>query len=166
MIRQLARQLTAFDDFADFVIIEITLRRGNFNSTAEIVKNHASMAVLRATSNDAELLVKMIRPRTDIKPAIGCRIQSRENIWRTFTASEIGDFAASVGDKNPIHQLNLPIVPACLILEAICAAFPDQSVKLKFKNFVTAGEPLNLHRHGNKFELTCAGVRKVLGEFL
>ena len=164
MIKELAKKLAAFEEFVDWVIIEVTFRRGNFVAGAEVVKAHSSMALLRASTSNAELLVKLIRPRSVIKPAFGCRIQSSKTIWRVFTVSEVLEFVTSVGDRNRIHQLNPPIVPALLILEAICAEFPSsQSLKLKFKNFITAGEPLTLCGGGERFEIISAGVRKVIG---
>lgn len=126
------------------------------------------MVLLRASSSNAEILLKMIRPRRKITAAVGCRIQSAEKTWRVFTASEILEFVNEIGDKNEIHRLNPPIVPAFLILEAILAEKKFSScdgLHLKFKNFVTAGEPLSLV--GEKsFELTSAGIRKVSGEIL
>ena len=122
------------------------------------------MVLLRASSAEAELVVKMIRPRKEITAALGSRIQSSERIWRVFKASEVSDFAKAVGDNNPIHQLNPPIVPAFLILETICAEVTADFIRLKFKNFITAGEPLSLHVDGNRLEIRGAGVRKVLGD--
>ncbi len=165
MIRELAKKLSAFDEFVDFVIIELQFRRGIFDASAEVVKEHSSMVLLRASSLEVELVVKIIRPRKEIASALGCRIQSSEKVWRVFTASEVLNFVAAIGDKNPIHQLKSPIVPAFLILETICAEFVDcQSIKLKFKNFITAGEPLSLHVDNNRLEITSAGVKKVSGE--
>ena len=165
MIRDLARKLAAFDEFVDCVIIELVFRRGKFEAGAQVVKAHSSMILLRASSIDAELLVKLINPRHEIRAALGCRIQSSEKIWRVFTASEIFNFAEEVGNKNRIHRLNPPIVPGLLILETLlnCAEFSaSDSIKLKFKNFITAGEPLILRGGGNRFSIDSAGVRKVL----
>ena len=166
MIRELAKKLATFSEFADFVIIELNFQRGNFEPSAQILKSHSSMVLLRASSKDAEILVKMIRPRREVTASVGCRIQAAEKCWKIFTASEISEFATAVGDKNKIHQLNPPIVPAFLILEKIDAEFPTNFIKLRFKNFITAGEPLSLSVDENRFEITCAGDKKVLGEFL
>ena len=164
MIRDLAKKLAAFEEFKGFVIIEITFRHGSFDSAAQILKSNLNMALLQANSAHTQVLVKMIRPRTEIKAALDSQIQSAEKIWRIFTTAEIFDFAEVVGDKNPIHQTKPPIVPAFLILESICAEFNADFIKLKFKNFITAGEPLTLQRSDNKFEIICAGVEKVTGE--
>ena len=165
MIRELAKKLSAFAEVVDFVIIELQFRRGTFEAGAQIVKEHSSMILLRASSAEAELVVKMIRPRKKITAALGSRIQSAERIWRVFTASEVSDFVQAVGDNNPIHRLNPPIVPAFLILETICAEVTADFIRLKFKNFSTAGEPLSLHVDGNRLEIRGAGVRKVLASF-
>ena len=165
MIRELAKSLTAFTDFKAFVIIETTFRRGNFQSGAQIVKAHSAMAIIRTSTEEAELEVKMIRPRREIQAAYGCRVHS-EKIWRVFTETEVSNFTASVGDANPVHKLNPPIVPGLLILETLCEIFKPASVKLRFKNFITAGEPLSLHVDGGCLEISSAGVRKVSGEFL
>ena len=105
MIRELARKLTAFKEFVDCVIIAAQFKRGTFEESAEILKVHAAMILIRVRSSEAELLIKMIRPRKKISPAIGCRVQSAENIWKIFTPTEIFEFCAAVGDKNKIHQL-------------------------------------------------------------
>lgn len=164
MIRELAKKLSAFDEFVGFVIVELQFRRGTFEAGAQVVKEHSSMVLLRASSSDAELVVKMIRPCKKITAALGCRIQSSEKIWRVFTAAEVSDFVQAVGDKNPIHKLNPPIVPAFLILEAICAQFTKDFIRLKFKHFITAGEALSLHVDGNRLEIKGAGIRKILGD--
>lgn len=169
MIRELAKKLAAFGEFADGVIIELEYRRGDFNSGAEILKQHSSMALLRASSENAELLVKLINPRREIKAAVGSRIDSSEKIWRVFTASEILEFAAEVGDKNKIHRLNPPIVPALLILENLltCAEFSNSNhLKIKFKSFITAGEPLSLKICCGEFEVQSAGIKKFSGRIL
>ena len=168
MIRQLAKNFSAFGQFVDGVIIELTFRRGTFSDGASIVKAHSSMAILRSSSTDAEILIKLIRPRREIKAAVGCRIQSAEKTWRVFTSTEIFAFVEAVGDKNKIHRLNPPIVPALLILETLLSeefAHVD-GLKLKFRNFVTADEPLSLFGDGKFFELVGAGERKVTGEVL
>ena len=112
-------------------------------------------------------MLKLIRPRREVKAALGCRIQAAEKTWRVFTATEIFEFVEAVGDKSAIHRLNPPIVPALLILETLLSDRFAQvdGLKLKFRNFVTAGEALSLVG-GKKFELTSAGVRKVSGEIL
>lgn len=165
MIRDLAKKFSAFGQFVGNVIIELDFRRGEFESGAEILKVHSSMVLLRARSSTAEILLKMIRPRHEVKAVLGSRIQAAEKNWRVFTATEIFEFVESVGDKNQIHRINPPIVPALLILETLLA---DENfsaatrLKLKFKNFITAGEPLSLLDGGKFFELTSAGERKVL----
>ena len=162
MIRDLAKKLATFEEFADFVIIELEFRRGTFEPTAQVLKRHSAMVLLRASSAEEEVLVKMIRPRHEIKAALGSRIQSSEKVWRIFTAAEVLNFAEAVGDKNKIHRLNPPIVPGILILETICAEFPTcKALKLRFKNFVTAGEQLSLIGNGSNFEICSIGVRKV-----
>lgn len=166
MIRDLAKKLTAFTDFVGCVLAELEFRRGTFTAGAHVEKIHSAMAVICVRSSQAELLVKLIRPHSQVQAAVGSRIQSSEKIWRVFTASEVTEFVDDVGDKNQIHRLNPPIVPGLLLLESLldCAEFSAcRSLKLKFKNFITAGEPLTLSGAEKHFEITCAGVRKVLG---
>lgn len=165
MIRELAKRLTAFGEFVGSVIAEAELQRGSFTADDEVLKVHSAMALIRVRSSQAELLVKLIRPRSEVQAALGCRIQSSEKIWRIFTASEVEEFVTAIGDANRIHRLNPPIVPGLLILETLitCADFAScRTLKLKFKNFITAGEPLTLEDIGDKFEISCAGVRKIL----
>lgn len=163
MIRDLAKKLSTCNPFVDGVPIELEFRRGVFAAPVQVVKIHSAMALVRVHSSEAELLIKLIRPRREIKAAVGCRIQSSEKIWRVFTASEVSDFVQSVGDANKIYRLNPPIVPGLLLLETLNAEFSSsRSIKLKFKNFITAGEPLTLHGRDEHFEIYSAGVRKIL----
>ena len=166
MIRELAKKLATFNQFADCVIIEAKFQRGHFDEVAEILKDYSSMIFIRLCSANAELLIKLIRPRREIKAAFGSRIKFDEKIWRVFTASEIFDFVETVGDKNLIYQFNPPIVPALLILDTLCKEFSPNFIKLKFKNFITAGEPLTLNFRGNRFEILSAGVKKISGQRL
>ena len=164
MIRDLARKLAAFTEFVDCVPAEAEFNRGTFAAGAQVWKKHSAMALVRVSTSEAELLVKLIRPRVKIEAAVGCRIQSSEKIWRVFTASEVFEFASSIGDGNKIHKLNPPIVPGLLLMETLmtCAGLSTcRSIKFKFKNFITAGEPLSLRSIGNRFEIYGAGVRKV-----
>ena len=165
MIRELAKKLAAFAELVGCVIIELKFRRGSFESSAEILKNHSAMVLVRVRSSEAELLLKLIRPRKEIQSALGNRIQSTEKVWRIFTASEIFSFADDARDENKIFRFNPPIVPALLILETLCTEFAANFIKLKFKNFITAGEPLSLSVVGNRFEIKSAGVKKISGEF-
>ncbi len=169
MIRDLAKKFSAFGQFVDCVIIELKFQRGNFSDGAEVLKAHSSMTLLRASSTDAEILLKMIRPRRSVTAALGCRIQAAEKTWRVFKASEVFEFVNSVDDKNKIHRLNPPIVPAMLILETLLSDENFSScdgLKIKFRNFVTADEPLSLFADGKFFKLTSAGEQKVTGEIL
>ena len=86
MIKELAKKLATFNQFVDCVIIEAEFRRGNFDEGAEILKTHSSMIFIRVCSSSAELLIKLIRPRREIKAAFGSRIDFYEKIWRVFTA--------------------------------------------------------------------------------
>ena len=159
MIKDFAKRLAAFKEFKDFIIVEITFRRGNFTSAAKILKNSVSRVILRATTTDAEILVKMIRPRTNFPPPN--KKFHAENCWRTFSTEEILNFVAAVGDKNQIHP---PIVPAFLILESICAELKPNFIKLRFKNFISAEESLTLQIDGNKLKIS-ADCEKISGEF-
>lgn len=164
MIRELAKKLSTFGAFVEGVPAELEFRRGVFTPAAQVIKVHSAMTLLQASSSQAELLVKLIRPRCEIQAALGCRIQSSGKIWRVFTASEVAEFTAAVGDRNKIHRLNPPIVPGLLILETLCEKFPScRCLKLKFKNFITAGEPLTLRERGARFEIFGAGERKISG---
>ena len=165
MIREFARKLAAFTEFVDYIAVETEFRRGKFDSSAEILKKHSVMALVRVCSSEAELLVKLIRPRREITATIGSRIQSTGKIWRVFTKSEILEFVTAVDDKNKIYQLNPPIVPNLLILETLFEEFAMNFIKVKFKTFITAGEPLFLNVYENKFEIKSASVRKISGKF-
>ena len=165
MIRELAKKFSAMKELVGDVIAEIKFQRGNFSEGVEILKSHRSMKLICAATSNEKLLVKFITPNREIKAAIGMRIQSEKKTWRTFTAAEVINFVDEVGDSNKIHRFNPPIVPGFLILEEILRQENFSScnvLNLKFKHFITAGEPLTLNCAENKSEILSAGEVKVI----
>lgn len=165
MIRELARKISALNEILDDVIAEMEFTRGKFIESVEILKSHRAMKLICAATADVTISVKFITPQKKIRAAIGTRIQSDKKTWRTFTASEVENFVDEVDDANEIYRLNPPIVPGFLILESILSHekfSATNSLKLKFKHFITAGEPLTLQLGDEKSEILSAGEVKVV----
>ena len=166
MIKDLAKKISAPERFFDEVISEIKFIRGEFRAGLKILKNTAEFKIILAATETEKIFVKMIAPRKKICSAFGTRIQSEKKTQLVFTALEVFDFGEEVGDKNKIYKLSPPIVPPLLILETLLKIEKFSSceiLKLRFKHFITAGEPLTLQSISEKnFELQSAGERKVL----
>ena len=131
------------------------------------MKSNCEFKLIQVSSAQGKILIKLITPRRKIRPAIGVRIQSEKKVWRIFTASEVFEFVEEVGDKNKIYRFNPPIVPGLLILETLlqfAEFFSCEFLRLRFKHFITAGEPLTLSfKDENNFEICSAGSTKILG---
>ena len=165
MVRELARKISALTEIVRDVIAEIEFTRGKFKVGVEILKSHRAMKLICAATSNVKISVKFITPQKKIRAAIGMRIQSDKKTWRTFTASEVENFVDEVDDANEIYRLNPPIVPGFLILESILSHekfSTADSLKLKFKHFITAGEPLTLQIGDDKSEILSAGEVKVV----
>lgn len=172
MIRNLFKKLSVMKELVGDVIAEIKFSRGNFSEGVEVLKSYRSMKLICAANSNEKLLVKFITPSREIKAAIGTRIQSDKKTWRIFTSAEVTNFVNEVGDSNEIHRFNPPIVPGFLIFEEILnhENFSSCNVlNLKFKHFITAGEPLTLIFAEDKSEILSAGevkvvIRKIVGD--
>lgn len=165
MIRELARKISALPEIFGDVIAEMEFTRGKFKNGVEILKSHRAMKLISASTSSIKISVKFITPQKKIRAAIGTRIQSDKKTWRTFTTSEVENFVDEVDDINEIYRINPPIVPGFLILESILSHekfFSANSLKLKFKHFITAGEPLTLQIGDEKTEILSAGEVKVV----
>ena len=165
MIRELARKFSALKEISGDVTAEMEFTRGKFTEGVEILKSHRNMKLICASKSNVKISVKFITPQKKIRAAIGTRIQSDKKTWRTFTASEVENFIDEVDDTNEIYKLNPPIVPGFLILESILnheKFSAANTLKLKFKHFITAGEPLTLQLDDKKSVILSAGEVKVV----
>lgn len=160
MVRELSRKLSTLKEFADAIIAELRFRRGTFSPGIEILKSTRRINVIRVTSTRAELIVKLLTPRSPMTIPI-IEIGSGDS-WKVFTAEEISAFVKDVGDSNTIHP---PIVPGLLILETLLATKTFSTcaeISLKFKNFVVAEESLTLNenqiRSANELKIIVSGA--------
>ena len=166
MVKDLAKNFATLDKFCDDVIAEIKFFRGDFKSGLKILEDTREFKLILSASADEKILVKLVTPRRKIKSALGVRIQAENKTHFLFTADDVFDFVEDVGDKNKIYRLSPPIVPPLLILDTLLNFnnFSScESIKLRFKHFITAGEPLTFKTvTENNFELVSAGAVKVL----
>ncbi len=65
-------------------------------------------------------------------------------LWKKFSAEEVRDFSASLGDHNEIHQGARPIVSGFQILSALAERFPWRGMCIRFHQPLYAGEEIFL----------------------
>ncbi len=166
MIKELAKSFATLENFSDNVIAEIKFFRGKFKSGLKVLEENREFKLISSASADEKILVKLVAPRKKIRSAVGVRIQAEKKTQMIFTSDEVFDFVEEVRDKNKIYRLNPPIVPPLLVLETLLKIEQFSScenLKLRFKHFITAGEPLTFYVADEKnFELQSAGSVKVL----
>jgi len=162
MIKNLAKKLAAFEEFSADVIAEVKFFRGSFAEGAEILKFARGLKIIEV-AGEGKILVKLMTPRGKISAVE--KVSAEKNCWLTFTAEEVKNFVEEVDDKNKIHQTKNPVVPGLLILEKILEVEPfseEKFLRLRFKNFVVAGEKLNLRRADEKvFEILSGDEVKI-----
>ena len=76
-------------------------------------------------------------------------------LCQSFTLEDVWEFVDSVGDTNPIHQGNQPVVPGLLLMEYIKNKLPTsvKKLELSFRNAIFANEVFKLAIDGNNFKL-------------
>ncbi len=71
-------------------------------------------------------------------------------LWRKFSAEEVRDFSANLGDHNEIHQGARPIVSGFQILAALAERFPWRGIIIRFQQPLYAGEDVYLSETDGK----------------
>ena len=165
MIKRLAKRLSAIKKYVGFVLGELLIERGEFQSAIAIEKEKLGVVVIRLSEDRLALTVKLIRLTT--APASHGNISGtpRGEYWREFSAAEVSEFIAEVDDDNEIHRGARPIVPGFLIAEALFNRFDCKKIRLRFRNFTAVGEKLFLTVDGERFFVD-ASERKVEGWIL
>lgn len=166
MIEDLAKKFATLEKFKDDIVAEIKFFRGKFEPELKILKDTHEFKLILVASETEKILVKLVTPRKKIRPAKGVRVQAENKMQFFFSATDVSNFIKSVGEQNKIYKFSPPIVPPLLVLETLLKIekFSScESLKLRFKHFITAGEPLTLKNISEKsLEVQSAGVVKIL----
>lgn len=116
-----------------------------------VLKENKRMLICKAQTGYASLTTTMLaKPRGSAAEAGTIPELSAAEVsghtWRSFTRQEIVDFVREIGDTNPIHQTDIPVVPGMLLMDCILAELPAdiQELELSYRNAVFAGELLEL----------------------
>ena len=166
MIKDLARKFATLEKFFGDVVAEIKFVRGEFKPELKILKELRDFKLILIATETEKILLKLVTPRKKIKPAKGVRITAENKMQFFFSAADVSDFVKAVGEKNKIYKFTPPIVPPLLILQTLLKLpkFSScESLKLRFKHFITAGEPLTLKNISEQnFEIESVGEVKIL----
>ena len=166
MIKDLAKKFATLEKFTDDVVAEIKFFRGEFEPELKILKDTREFKLILITSETEKILIKLVTPRKKIRPAKGVRVQAEGKTQFFFSATDVSDFVEEIGEQNKIYKFSPPIVPPLLILETLLK-FENfsscENLKLSFRHFITAYEPLTFKNISEKnFEIQSADVVKVL----
>ena len=160
-MRELAKITAKLKDgkYDGVMIIKARWERIECNDSYEpdIVKETKRMLVCQACYHNQRLSTTMLlNPAMDnTLPAGDFPKEAMNSCWHTFTRQEVLDFVEAVGDTNPIHRTEQPVVPGLLLLETIKAGLPENLdvLELSFRNAVFSGDPLELVVEGNQLEV-------------
>lgn len=125
-----------------------------------IVKENKRMLVCKAQYSNASLTTTMLsKPRgsaaeaDSIPDAVDVGIAGQ--VWKSFSREDVVGFVKEIGDTNPIHRTDKPVVPGMLLLACIKEELPSdiQELELTYRNAVFAEDPLELIIEGNSITL-------------
>ena len=124
----------------------------------ETIKENKRMLVCRAFYNNESLTTTMLLHPADgaALPPLSEADTAKEDNRAVFNREDVLEFVAEVGDTNPIHQLEVPVVPGMLLLEYIKNSLPDniKILELSFRNAVMAGDQVEIKADGGQLTLT------------
>lgn len=82
-----------------------------------------------------------------------------------LSRQDIIDFVTAVGDSNPIHRSEVPVVPGMLLMDRIKNILPPDSsyLEMKFRRAVFADEIIDVYTSHDKFELFSGNQLSVTG---
>lgn len=126
------------------------------NDEPEIIKENRKMLVCKAVYNGESLTVTMLlNYGGTVKNIIKNNNEYNIKLRQSFTREDVLDFVESVGDTNPIHQGNQPIVPGLLLMEYIKNNLPISLTKLElsFRNAIFVNEVFKFEIDGNNVKL-------------
>ena len=114
------------------------------------------MLVCKAVYHGESLTVTMLLNYDGtVKKVIKNHNEYDIKLCQSFTSEDVWEFVDSVGDTNPIHQGNQPVVPGLLLMEYIKNKLPTsvKKLELSFRNAIFANEVFKLDIDGNNFKL-------------
>ena len=124
----------------------------------EIIKENKRMLVCRAFYNNESLTTTMLLHPADgaVVPQVSEMDTEEGDNRAVFNREDVLEFVAEVGDTNPIHQLEVPVVPGMLLLEYIKNHLTDniKMLELSFRNAVMAGDRVEMQTEGGQVSLT------------
>ena len=126
------------------------------NDEPEIIKENRKMLVCKAIYHGESLTVTMLLNYDGtVKKVIKNHNEYDIKLCQSFTREDVWEFVDSVGDTNPIHQGNQPVVPGLLLMEYIKNKLPTsvKKLELSFRNAIFANEVFKLAIDGNNFKL-------------
>lgn len=126
------------------------------NDEPEIIKENRKMLVCKAVYHGESLNVTMLLNYDGtVKKVIKNHNEYDIKLCQSFTLEDVWEFVDSVGDTNPIHQGNQPVVPGLLLMEYIKNKLPTsvKKLELSFRNAIFANEVFKLDIDGNNFKL-------------
>lgn len=130
-------------------------------------KNYAILVTGDAMLNLEVHLIKIISKNDDgfnsvsVDEGKKSRVEFEEYIFHQnmkfvasmeFQKNEIMDFVRDVGDKNPIHSTEKPIVPGFLMLECLLEMENISSCDIKYILPVVEGEKIEIYKNTGNLE--------------
>lgn len=91
--------------------------------------------------------------------------QGEKAVSWCFSRQSILDFVTEVGDSNPIHRNEFPVVPGMLLMDRLKGALPPDIsyFEMKFRRAAFADEIIDVYTSGNKFEIFSGNQLSITG---
>lgn len=142
MMRALCRVWKA--EWQGLVIAELRYERGEEGGAAsyEVTVSERRLVKVAAVSKETGERMAMVLLPLRNHSSRGETETAEGMLWRKFSAEEVRDFSASLGDHNEIHQGARPIVSGFQILSALAERFPWRGMSIRFHQPLYAGEEI------------------------
>lgn len=124
-----------------------------------IDKDNKRMMLCRAEYNGERLVTTMFKTpaasASELPEAKTFKLESGK-AWRNFSYDDVIKYVDAVGDPNPLHRSEHPVVPGMCVMEAIKDSLPADitELALSFRAAVFTDEDLVLEAADGKVTLT------------
>lgn len=134
----------------------------------EVLRETRRLIVFQARHSDEALTVSMLlNPKmAEVQESVAESVSQGEKVtsW-CFSRQDILEFVTEVGDSNPIHRNEFPVVPGMLLMDRIKNILPlgISYFEMKFRRAVFADEIIDVYTSNDKFEIFSGGKLSVTG---
>lgn len=141
---------------------------GDNNDEPEVLRETRRLMVFQARYSGEALTVSMLlNPKMGEAQDLATEFvpQGKKAANWCFSRQAILDFVTEVGDSNPIHRSELPVVPGMLLMDRLKSVLPPDIsyFEMKFRRAIFADEFIDVYTSNNNFEIFSGNQLSITG---